>query len=86
MHSDVVAELMEGFGASHEIGLAIHFDDHADLSTRVNIVTHETFRGLTLGLLGGGHNDLPWRLLMFPLDGLNAIVFRAKSTSTARNC
>jgi len=23
---------------------------------------------------------------MFPLDGLNAIVFRAKSTSTARNC
>jgi hypothetical protein len=37
-------------------------------------------------LFGGGHNDLLWNPLMFPLIGRKAIVFRVKSASTAKNC
>jgi hypothetical protein len=38
------------------------------------------------GLFGGGHNNLLWRRIMFPLGGPKAILFRAKSANTAKNC
>ena len=54
VHGDVVAELLEGIGAGHEVGLAIDFHDHADLSAGVNVVADQAFAGLALRLLGRG--------------------------------
>jgi branched-subunit amino acid ABC-type transport system permease component len=39
-------------GARDEIGFAIDFDDHADLSAGVNVVADQAFAGLARGLLG----------------------------------
>ena len=54
MHGDVVAKLLEGFGAGDEIGLAIDFDEHANLAAGVNVTADQTFAGFALGLFGGG--------------------------------
>ena len=51
MHGHVVAKLLEFIGARHEIGFAIDFHEHADLSAGVNVIAHQTFAGLPLRFL-----------------------------------
>ena len=46
-------KLLERFGARHEVGLAVHFHDHADFSAGVNVVADEPFARLALRLLRG---------------------------------
>ncbi len=48
MHGDVVAQLLKFLGARHEIRLAIHFDQHADLSARMDVGAHQAIGGLAL--------------------------------------
>src|ERR1700730_5792283 len=66
VHGDVVTQLLERFGARHEVGLAIDFHDHADFSAGVNVMADEPLGRLTLRFLGGSG------LAFFPqdIDGL----------------
>src|SRR6185436_2055346 len=52
LHREVAYELLEVVGTRDEIGLAIHLDQHADLTTRVDVGADLTFGGRTPGLLG----------------------------------
>src|SRR5215469_12376660 len=52
VHGDVVTELLEGFGAGHEIAFAIDLDDYADFSASMDVVADETLGGFARGLLG----------------------------------
>src|SRR5258706_4711902 len=43
VHGDVVQQLLEIIRARHEIALAVHFQQHANLSARVDVVAHRAF-------------------------------------------
>src|SRR6266478_2278934 len=66
VHGDVVAQLLKGFRARHEIRFAVYFHNHADFSAGVNVVAHQPLAGFALGLFRGGG------LALFPqnVDGL----------------
>jgi hypothetical protein len=46
-----VAQALKIVGASDEIAFAVHFHQHTDFSTGVNVATDQTFRGGSLSLL-----------------------------------
>ena len=56
MHGDVVHQFLEVIGAGHKVTLAIHFDEHADLASGVNVAGDGAFLGHAARLLAG-HGD-----------------------------
>src|SRR5208282_1872968 len=63
VHGHVVAEALELVGAGHKVALAIHLDEHGDLSAGVQVGAHGAFGGLALRLL------FRRRLASFAQDG-----------------
>src|SRR6185312_9118912 len=54
VHRQVFNKLLKFVAARYKVGFAIHFDQHADLATHVNIRADYAFRGnASLFLLGG---------------------------------
>ena len=45
VQSDVLHEIAEVFVLRHEIGLAIHFDQHADFALQMNVGSDNAFLG-----------------------------------------
>ena len=74
VHRHVVAQALEILRARHEIALAIHFDEHADLPARVNVAADEAFRRCALRLLR--RRGLP--LLAQNVDGLLDVAARLR--------
>ncbi len=72
MHGHVVHERLELLVAGHEVGLAVHFDEHAHLRSRVDVVVDHAFVGGTRGLLVGRRHAL----LAQDLEGLVHIALR----------
>ncbi len=56
MHGDILQQLLEVVGAGHEVALAVHLEQHADLAAGVDVGSDCAFVGGAGGLLGGrGH-------------------------------
>ena len=53
VHGHIVAELLERVGTRNEIAFAVDFDDHADFSAGMNVMTDRAFRGFARRLLCG---------------------------------
>ena len=51
VHRDVVHQLLEIIRACHEIALAVHLDQHANLAAGVNVAPHRSFTGHARRLL-----------------------------------
>jgi hypothetical protein len=45
VHGNVVHQLLEVLGASHEIALAVNLHEHADLAAGVDVAGHRAFAG-----------------------------------------
>ncbi len=58
VHGNVVHQALEVVGAGHEIALAVHFHQHADFASGVDVAGHRAFAGNASGLLGGGGHAL----------------------------
>ena len=58
VHGDVVHQFLEVVGASHEIALAVDFDEHTNLAAGVNVARHRPFAGHARRLLGRHRNAL----------------------------
>src|SRR5262249_40162705 len=66
VHGDVTDELAELLGARHEVGFAIHLEEHADLSFAMDVGSDRAFFRRAAGLLRGRGDAL----LAKVLDGL----------------
>ena len=53
VHRDFLHELLEALGAGHEVGLAVHFHEHADLAAHVDVAADHALRRVPAGALGG---------------------------------
>ena len=51
-------QLAEVLGVRDEVGLAVHFDEHADAATGVDVALDDAVRGLAVGALGRGGDAL----------------------------
>jgi hypothetical protein len=51
LHGQVLHQLLEIVGARHEIGLAVHLDQHAQLRARMNVAADHALLGGARGLL-----------------------------------
>jgi hypothetical protein len=51
MHRDIMAKSLKIVGSRHEVAFAVDLHQHADLSTRMDVATHDTFGGSAPGLL-----------------------------------
>ncbi len=51
LHGDIVHQTLKILGARDEIGLAVDFDQHAQLGARVNVAADDALLGGTRGLL-----------------------------------
>ena len=51
MQGDVLHEVAEVFVLGHEIGFAIHFDEHADFALQMNVGGDNAFLGRARGFL-----------------------------------
>src|SRR6185369_13414429 len=58
VHAQVAHQRLEIVGASHEVGLAVDLDHHADLAPGVDVGTDQPVLGRAAGLLGGGREPL----------------------------
>ena len=58
VHRHIVAKALKILGARHEIALAIHFHQHADLSAGVDVAAHQPFGRRALRLLRRGRLSL----------------------------
>src|SRR5438445_8382479 len=60
LHRQIADELAEAVGLGHEVGLAVHLDQGAQLAVRMQVGVHEAFLGLAARpLLGVGEALLP---------------------------
>jgi hypothetical protein len=58
VHGDVVHQFLEIVGAGHKVTLAIHFDQHADFASGVNVAGYSAFLGHAARLLSGDRDSL----------------------------
>jgi hypothetical protein len=58
VHGDVVHQFLEVVGARHEIALAIHLDQHANLASGMDVAGHRAFAGHARSFLRRHRNAL----------------------------
>src|ERR1700733_1783653 len=84
VHRYIVAQTLKISGTSYEIALTIHFHQHADFPTGMDVVTHQSLGGRPLRFLCRGS------LTLFPqnIDGLLdvALGFEHRSSTSRETC
>jgi hypothetical protein len=94
VHRDVAHQLLEGVVARHEVGLAVHLHQHADLATHVDVAADRALARLARSALGRlrralGTQDVDRRLhvavrlLQRPLHSIIPAPVRSRSSLTS---